>query len=76
MAIIKNSEEYHIFKDAYELAGLVSEIPPKGDAWADYIKQLSSFAKRYKSPLAIRLAEAILDYAIDIEAVKKMEGTK
>lgn len=76
MGFTKDSEEYLIFRDAYALAAGVSSVEPTGDAWAAYIKQLSDFAKRYKSPLAIRLAEAILDYAIDIEAIKKTEGTK
>ena len=73
MRFANGSEENKIFKEAYELAAGVSSVEPTGDAWAEYIKQLSAFAKRYKSPLAIRLAEAILDYAIDIEAIKKTE---
>lgn len=76
MRFPNGSEENKIFKEAYELAAGVSSVEPTEDAWADYIKQLSAFAKRYKSPLAIRLAEAILDYAIDIEAIKKTEVQK
>ena len=76
MRFPNGSEENKIFKEAYELAAGVSSVEPTSDAWAAYIKQLSDFAKRYKSPLAIRLAEAVLDYAIDIEAIKKTEVQK
>ena len=76
MGFTKDSEEYLIFRDAYALAGEISEVERAGEEWANYIKRLGIFAKRYKSPLAIRMAEAILDYAIDIEAIKKTEVQK
>ena len=64
------SEENKIFREAYELAAGVSSVEPTGDAWAEYIKRINEFHRKYGSPLARRLAEAILGYAEDMEVAK------
>lgn len=71
------SKENQIFKEAYAFAALVEQIPDDPDAWAEFIRTLNGFAKKYgyengkknekTASLAYRMAEAVLNYACDME---------